>query len=105
MDPGSHLDETESTPLLVEHETDSGPVSRSKPIPRWVTILHWMTALDGVTVGALGIAIAIANEFFRPGMYNLPWRIKQHLPAVVVAVRHSSPFFPLAGWVGLKQAN
>jgi len=81
--PSSNPVATESTPLL------AGPASAPRaprPVPRWVINLHWLTAVDGLLVVALAIAIIVIHELFRPPMYDLPWAIHGSAFSVILAV-------------------
>lgn len=83
---------TESTPLLQRDHASSSSSSppplliQPAPIPRWVIISHWITAINGLVVAALCFAIIVVDGFFRPWMYFLPWGIKHGVVPNVLAV-------------------
>jgi len=88
---------TESTPLLPRPESNhaSSPPLHPVPVPRWVIIGHWITAIDGLVVAALCFAIIVVDEFFRPWMYYLPWGISHAVfPNILTVGSCFPPFFP-----------
>ena len=98
MDPESQPEQpraTEATPLLPGPEPDLGSSSTTpRPIPRRVIILHWVSAVGGALVAALGIAILVVNEYFRPVLYDFPWGVKGGVIPTILTVRVFPLFIP-----------
>jgi hypothetical protein len=72
---------TESTPLLPQNE--SRPPTR--PVPRAVIVGHWVTALGGILVISLAVAVYAISQCNMPPLYYLFWQIQDNVPPTIFA--------------------
>jgi hypothetical protein len=58
-------------------------------VPRAVIVGHWATALGGILVISLALAVYVIDQYYSPRVYYLMWAIRDNVSPTIFAVCHT----------------